>query len=201
DEAFCFYYQDNFDILESLGAELVFFSPLRNTDLPPDIDGLYLGGGYPELYASDLSENTTMLTQIKQWSSTNRPLYAECGGFMYLTEGIFDHQKNFWPLAGIFPVRSHMHNRLAKLGYRTVSTSGADCIFGSNKTLQGHEFHYSTIDEMPASVNRAFTFDTGVQEGYITNNTLGTYLHQHFGADPGIAENFINFCQRNSLCQ
>jgi cobyrinic acid a,c-diamide synthase len=195
DEAFCFYYQDNFDILESLGAELVFFSPLHDQQLPPNIDGLYLGGGYPELYANELSQNTAMLSAVKSWSAAKRPLYAECGGFMYLTRGIFDLQNNFQPLSGIFPVASRMQARLAKLGYRIVTTSGDKSLFGSRKTLHGHEFHYSTIEEMPSEITRTFTFDNGTREGYQINNTLGTYLHQHFGADRRIAENFINFCQ------
>jgi len=192
DEAFCFYYQDNFDILEKLGAELVFFSPLHHQKLPGALDAIYLGGGYPELHAAKLSANTAMLAAIKNWSLENRPLYAECGGFMYLTQGITDLEGNFWPLVDIFPVRSRMRQRLASLGYRLATSLDKNSLFGA-ATLRGHEFHYSSIEAMPAQIESCFAFDNGTKEGYRTNNTLGTYLHQHFGGNPQAAENFIHF--------
>lgn len=196
DEAFCFYYQDNLDILEHLGATLVPFSPLHDPQLPTDINALYLGGGYPELFAQQLSTNTTMLQAIRNWSIDNRPLYAECGGFMYLSQGITDLQDRFWPLVEIFPVKSTMQAKLAKLGYRLATTGQDASLFGPQMTLYGHEFHYSTMEQMPKTIRRIFTFDNGAQEGYQVNNTLGTYLHQHFGGNPQAAANLIHFCSR-----
>ncbi len=200
DRAFCFYYEDNFDLLRAAGAELVFFSPLEDQDLPEGLDGLYLGGGYPELYARELSGNLTMRQAIYEWAGSGRPLYAECGGFMYLTEGIVGEDLGVLPMAGVFPVTARMRKKRASLGYREVRLE-QDCFFGPVGTvLRGHEFHYSVIDAMPAHIERIYAVNSGVygddsREGYRYNNVLGGYLHLHFGFNPSMAVEFVRACR------
>lgn len=195
DRAFCFYYEDNFDILRDRGAELVFFSPLNDKKLPENIHGIYLGGGYPELYAKQLSTNTEMLHAIRSWIENDRAVYAECGGFMYLTQGIVDHDSQQHQLVGAFPVVAAMQTKRASLGYREVTTNARSC-FGPAKTvLRGHEFHYSNIAEMDSSIPRIYQVNNGTLEGYNYRRVLGGYLHLHFGYSPEVATAFINYCR------
>lgn len=207
DEAFCFYYQDNFDLLEGYGAELIFFSPLHDRYLPPDIDGLYLGGGYPELFAETLSKNRKLLEEIKQSGESGFPIYAECGGFMYLTEGIEDKSQRFYPMAGIFPIKIMMLDRLKALGYREVTLKAFNPLGKPGEKIRGHEFHYSEIKKITGNVdpivvhNRVnLVYKLGDrpglkirEEGYKKKNVLGSYVHLHFGSNPQIAENFVRF--------
>ncbi|MDD5758675.1 MAG: cobyrinate a,c-diamide synthase [Desulfobulbaceae bacterium] len=194
DQAFCFYYQDNLDLLESMGAELIQFSPMFDTKLPANIHGLYLGGGYPELHGESLSANTSLLAEIKAWAEAGQPIYAECGGFIYLCKGIVGLDGTFWPLAGVFPCRATMGKRLSRLGYREALIN-EPCLLGDAGQLFGHEFHYSEIDPMPASVKRVYQLQDGREEGYQIKNTLGGYLHLHFGRTPSAASHFIDLCQ------
>jgi cobyrinic acid a,c-diamide synthase len=193
DKAFCFYYEDNFDILREAGCELIFFSPLADTNLPNDLDAIYLGGGYPELYAAQLSNNQSMITALREWIESDRPVYAECGGFMYLTEGIIDHDTVFHKMVGAFPVKAHMQKSRASLGYREIQTQAACCFGPPGTILRGHEFHYSSIDEMPEHIERVYAVNNGTREGYTYKKTLGGYMHLHFGFAPHMASEFINF--------
>ena len=198
DKAFCFYYQDNFDLLEEYGAELVFFSPLRDRSLPPDIDALYLGGGYPELFAEKLSRNKSLVEEIKQLGDNGFPIYAECGGFMYLTEGIEDKSLNYYSMAGIFPVRIIMLDRLKALGYREVTLKASSPLGSPGEKIRGHEFHYSEIKETTGKVDLVYKLSDrpGLkirEKGYIKKNVVGSYVHLHFGSNPQIAENFVRF--------
>ena len=195
DQAFCFLYQDNLDILRESGAELVFFSPISDHSLPDNIKGVYLCGGYPELFAKELAANSPMLQAIKAWAESNGPIYAECGGFMYLCQGIVDLHNNFQAMAGIFPTKARLKDRLAGLGYRQVKSNGTS-MFGENQALHGHEFHYSDIDAMPPHIKKAFATTDGKCQGYQINNTLAGYLHLHFGKTPQAAAYFIEFCQQ-----
>ncbi|WP_459945110.1 cobyrinate a,c-diamide synthase [Desulfocastanea catecholica] len=198
DKAFCFYYEDNFDILRDAGCALTFFSPLTDTGLPDDVDALYLGGGYPELYAKELSNNKKMLAAIRQWIENDRPVYAECGGFMYLTEGIVDEAEVLHTMVGAFPVQARMQKSRTSLGYREVQTQTTCCFGPPGTILRGHEFHYSNIDTMPAHISRVYALNNGMHEGYTYKKTLGGYLHLHFGFAPQMADefiNFINFCR------
>jgi len=195
DKAFCFYYQDNLDILESLGAEIIFFSPIDDNTLPENIDGLYLGGGYPELYGSELSRNTEMLSEIHKFAENNRPIYAECGGFMYLTEGITDLEGNFHKLASVFPTRAVMQTKRASLGYRELTTGSHSCWGPAGTILRGHEFHYSRISPMPADIERLYTVNNDTTEGYRLGNTVGGYMHLHLGYNRQAASNFIQHCK------
>lgn len=196
DEAFCFYYEDNIDMFKKMGAKITEFSPLYDTTIPKDIDAIYLGGGYPELYAHRLSENHEMLKSVRQWSLKGGVIYAECGGFMYLTQGIEDRGGKFYQMVGVYPVRAKMNDRLSALGYREIEpVSGpfaATPDHGVPK-LRGHEFHYSTIEEMPPGVERTFRLTDGGHEGYLIKNTLGSYIHIHFGNTPWAVRRFIEF--------
>ncbi|MGQ9812833.1 MAG: cobyrinate a,c-diamide synthase [Dissulfurimicrobium sp.] len=201
DEAFCFYYEDNIDLFQKMGARITEFSPLSDKTLPQDIDAVYLGGGYPELHAKRLSENHKMLASIRDWSLKGGVIYAECGGFMYLTQGIEDVDRVFYPMAGIYPVRARMNDRLSALGYREIEPiSGPFAFIDDDDTkdyggqrLRGHEFHYSFIEEMPHEVRRAFRLADGGYEGYLIKNTLGSYVHLHFGKTKWAVKRFIEF--------
>ncbi len=191
DAAFCFYYQDNLDLLAAAGAELVPFSPLTDQRLPEGTDAVYLGGGYPELYARQLADNVAMRRAIADFSRVGGLVYGECGGFVYLCEGIADVQGRFFPMAGVFPVRARMERRRVALGYRQAEFL-ADCCFGvRGETVRGHEFHYSSIEPMPASVEHVFRLADGGREGYRVANTLAGYLHLHLGSRPAAAEAFV----------
>ncbi len=195
DKAFCFYYEDNFDLLRKAGAELVFFSPIADTKLPEGLNALYLGGGYPELYAEELSHNEAMRMEIGEWIEADGPVYAECGGFMYLTEGIVDQQGAYHPMVGAFPVKARMQEKRASLGYREVRMNGRSCFGPAGTILRGHEFHYSHIDTMPDYVTRTYEVNNGTREGYTHRKVLGGYMHLHFGFAPQVVEEFINFCR------
>jgi cobyrinic acid a,c-diamide synthase len=201
DEAFCFYYEDNLDLFRKMGARIIEFSPLSDTAIPEDIDAIYLGGGYPELHAGRLSENHKMLASIRDWSLKGGVVYAECGGFMYLTQGIEGLDRIFYPMAGVYPVRARMNDRLSALGYREIEpVSGPFASIGDDdpkgyggQRLRGHEFHYSFIEEMPHEVRRAFRLADGGYEGYLIKNTLGSYVHLHFGKTKWAIKRFIEF--------
>ncbi len=195
DKAFCFYYEDNLDIFRQAGAEICFFSPLSDHKLPENIDAIYLGGGYPELYGKELSGNISLLQEIRQWGQSGGPIYAECGGFMYLTEGITDDQNTFHPLVSIFPVKAAMQKKRVSLGYREVHTTHHSFFGPEGTILRGHEFHYSIITDMDSSIERLYNVNNGASEGYRIKNVLGGYMHLHFGYNRKAAEHFIAFCK------
>ncbi len=197
DRAFCFYYQDNLDMLASLGAELVEFSPTADAHLPAGLGGLYLGGGYPELHAAALSANEPMRAGIAGFAKSGGPVYAECGGFMYLSEGIVDQEGCLHPMAGVFPTRSRMHSRLAALGYAEIEGIDASGWLQPGERARGHEFRYSDIDEMPGHVERIYRFFSKGGEkrgGFRQGATLAGYVHLHFLSCPQFAERFVAAC-------
>ncbi len=187
DEAFCFYYQDNLDILAAAGAEIVFFSPLADRNLPTGVNAVYLGGGYPELYADGLAANRPMLESLRKWCAGGGLCYAECGGFMYLCEEIEDNKGERHRMAGVFPVRAMMGRDRRALGYREVTIARPWGFGPAGTRLRGHEFHYSGITPMPAAVERLYRLAGGGEEGYLQGNTLGGYVHLHFGSNPEAA--------------
>jgi cobyrinic acid a,c-diamide synthase len=201
DKAFCFYYQDNLDILKQAGAELIFFSPLADGKLPQGLDGIYLGGGYPELYAAELSANQEMIGAIRRWIEGDGAVYAECGGFMYLCQGITGRDGGYHPLVGAYPIAAKMQEKRASLGYREIETRAACCFGPTGTVLRGHEFHYSTIDQMPETIERCYMVNGSSLEGYRYRRVLGGYLHLHFGYSPQAAEYFITYClEREDGC-
>ena len=197
DSAFCFYYEDNLDMLADAGAELVDFSPLADNDLPENIQGLYLGGGYPELYAEQLSNNRAMLEAVKAFCCKGYPVYAECGGFMYLTSSITDKEGTTLPMAGVFEFDTTMQPRLRRLGYRQPRLVKDSILAPKDTILHGHEFHYSAITNTTSTAS-AYVLDDGRAEGYTYKNTLAGYVHLHWGRTPQVAEHFVQIC-RNPL--
>jgi cobyrinic acid a,c-diamide synthase len=197
DNAFCFYYQDNLDLLASAGAELVEFSPLADAALPAGIGGLYLGGGYPEVRAASLSDNRAMREAICRLAMAGAPVYAECGGFMYLTEAIVDAEGREHPMVGIFPTRARMQPRLAALGYVEAEALDEDGWLRPGEWARGHEFRYSEIDAMPTEIARSFrlTGRHGARtEGYRRGSVIGGYAHLHFASLPAFAARFVDAC-------
>ena len=202
DPAFCFMYEDNLRLLREAGAELAFFSPLGDAELPADICGIYLPGGYPELYARELCENSSMKSSIRAAVAADKPVYAECGGFVYLTEGLYPSENQpAAEFAGVFPVRCRMLPRRKALGYREVKLTENVAIGTAGTVVRGHEFHYSEIGPMPDEVERCYRVSrrgvTLQAEGFRIRNCLASYIHLHFGSSPGIAGAFVAACKRN----
>lgn len=199
DKAFSFYYPDSLELLQRFGAELLFFSPLADSKLPEGISGLYLGGGYPELYASSLSRNEPLIREIRAFVEGGGPIYAECGGFMYLCREIVDFEGHRHPMVGIFPVTSDLTERRLTLGYREIRVI-QDCPLGKvGERSRGHEFHASRLVGSLEGLPYAFELNSGPdrpvrREGYVVRNALGTYVHQHFGSNPTFARNFVKTC-------
>jgi cobyrinic acid a,c-diamide synthase len=199
DNAFCFYYPDNLDLLTAAGTELIYFSPIRDAALPDDIDGLYLGGGYPELYAPQLSQNADLRRQIHRASRDGMPIYAECGGLMYLGRSLLDLERNRYPMTGCFPLETRMLPRLKSLGYREIQLVDESPLGPAGLTVRGHEFHYSEIIEIDTSLDRTYRVTRGnaadaYREGYRFQNTLGSYMHLHFGSRPECVQHFVEKC-------
>ncbi len=202
DAAFCFYYQDNLDLLAEAGAELVPFSPMADRHLPDQIDGIYLGGGYPELHAAALAQNTALREAIRNCSIGGMPIYGECGGFMYLCRELADPDGRAYPMADCFPFSSRMHRKLSTLGYREITLSGDSVIGAKGGMARGHEFHYSNLQDPPGGHNVPTIYHvTGRKgrqvknEGYRKARTLASYIHLHFGSNPRIAPSFVQSCR------
>jgi cobyrinic acid a,c-diamide synthase len=199
DPAFCFYYPDNLELLEAGGAELVKFSPL-NDQVLPDVDMLYLGGGYPELHGARLAGNVTMRAAIRQFAERGGTIYAECGGMMYLTQAIRDFAGTSHEMVGLFPAEAVMRKTGLILGYRTLELS-QDCILGaSGATARGHEFHYSTLVPRGtleyACGLRDAREDAKGSDGLVVNNTLALYTHLHFASQPQMARSLVASARR-----
>jgi cobyrinic acid a,c-diamide synthase len=180
DKAFCFYYQDNIDILNALGYEIIEFSPMNDKKLPENIDVYYFGGGYPELYAQSLSDNLEMLKSIYHKSNEGKIIYAECGGLMYLGKSITTTSHHKYSMAGCFDYETYMMNSFQSLGYVEIQPKTNFFILNKDKKLRGHSFHYSKIKFKNDSDN--FYSGTPISKalGYRKKNTLASYVHLHF---------------------
>ncbi len=197
DEAFCFYYAENLRLLREAGAELVPFSPIHSAGLPPDIRGIILGGGYPELHCQELAENRGMLESIKRFATEGRPIYAECGGLMYLTEGITDFDGRTYSMAEVFPFSVRMESHLTALGYRQVITKKDSILGPAGTKVRGHEFHYSRIEGRNRAESIYLTDQRDPShrgEGFLYKRTLGSYVHLHLGSNPEVARYFVECC-------
>ena len=142
DEAFCFTYAETLEAFRDAGAEVVFFSPLRDTALPENIGGLYLPGGYPELHARELSENTSLLREIKKKIESGLPTAAECGGFLYLGQSLTDAEGQSWPMVGVLPGEAKDAGRLVRFGYAALSADSDSMLFRAGESFPIHEFHH-----------------------------------------------------------
>lgn len=212
DEAFSFYYQDNLELLEELGADLVPFSPLRDTRLPADLDGLYLGGGFPEVFAGELEANRDLRAEIATVLEAGLPAYAECGGMLYLCTSLAIPAENHnaparqFSMVGFFPEQAEMTGRLQPFGYVTL-TLRQDCPLGPAGTrLPAHEFHYARLIGPETPVESAFLVFTAAKTdgrawdgGLLRRNTLGMFPHLHFHACPEAAARFIGLCRQYRL--
>ncbi|WP_277058617.1 cobyrinate a,c-diamide synthase [Trichlorobacter lovleyi] len=202
DAAFHFYYPDNLEALEAHGAELMRFSPLTDSALPPDLDGIYLGGGYPEAHAAQLAANVQMLAALRSFTASGRPLYAECGGLMYLSSGIELLDGSRHAMAGILPFWTRMLPKRKALGYVEVTQAQATLLGAAGQTLRGHEFHYSELIEEPVATEarpylvRKRRVAQTIQDGYQQGNLLASYLHLQFAAHPECAAAFVQTCRR-----
>jgi cobyrinic acid a,c-diamide synthase len=195
DQAFSFYYEDNLDLLQEQGATVVPFSPIHDRCLPPDIDILYLAGGYPELHAAQISENAPMLSAIREFVASGRPVYAECGGMIILSQQLTTRDGTTYLLAGVLPFEIEMTGRLVGFGYVNVELSN-DCLLGKAGTvLRGHSFHYSRIsNEFQVATNYHLQYSLSgheESEGYRQGNVLASYVHLHFRTEPTIARSFV----------
>ncbi|MFA4943904.1 MAG: cobyrinate a,c-diamide synthase [Lentisphaeria bacterium] len=193
DAAFHFYYEDNLDALRAAGVELVEFSPLADSALPADLAGLYLGGGFPEMFASTLAGNEGLRAGIRQFAASGRPVYAECGGLMYLCETLTDRDGATWPMCGVLPAQTRMQSQLRRLGYVEVE-SCASGIFGPAGTrLRGHEFHWSELAPAaeawaPVFVGRFVRGRRAERLGIRRGNVWASYVHVHFASNPAAVQ-------------
>lgn len=198
DRAFQFYYPANFDLLRAAGVALVFWSPLEDPDLP-EVDALYIGGGYPEVHARQLGENSSMLKAVKEFAGSGRPIYAECGGLMYLAEALEDEDGNLHPMVGLLPTTVRMKPKRLTLGYAEVEVIRETPLAPRGTVIRGHEFHASHIEEVPASIPRAYRVqmrrdEAPRPEGYLVGNALMSYVHLHFGSKPAVANHLVASC-------
>lgn len=197
DEAFCFYYPENLELLQQAGAELVEFSPIRDL-LPDDLDGLYIGGGYPELHAAKLAVNHSAIRAIGDFCGRGGPVYAECGGLMYLGQTL-QIDGSTYELCGALPLHTRMPAGLS-IGYVEVNTTGG--LFGEGQTARGHLFHHSQITGEP-TVDRCYTVRSArgcaSHEGYSAQNVLASYIHLHFSSAPELPAAFIARCQAHRI--
>jgi cobyrinic acid a,c-diamide synthase len=200
DEAFNFYYQDNLDLIASMGCDIVRFSPLHDRQLP-DCDLVYLGGGFPELYAKKLSNNASMLGSILTAHQLGKPIYAECGGLMYLGCSLTDKEGISHPMVGLFPGHSVMTDTLKRFGYSQACLNQDLLIGPKNTIVRGHEFHYSDfISDLKPVFSMSKERD-GValqrwQAGYQIDNTLASYLHIHFLQNPAMVASWFDHARR-----
>ncbi|KAF1084509.1 Cobyrinic acid A,C-diamide synthase [Sporotomaculum syntrophicum] len=201
DKAFCFYYQDNLELLEMLGAEVVFFSPVSDDRLPENVDGLYIGGGYPEIWAEELQNNLAMRMDIKSHVEQGLPTYAECGGLMYLTDSIRVGEDREFAMVGLIPGKSSMSSSLKRFGYVYVKLMDDTILAKKGSKIRAHEFHYSetVVDKrfkpcFEVSKRRDGLINQSWYCGYQIYHLLAGYAHIHFWSNPEFARNFVKSC-------
>lgn len=194
DEAFCFTYADNLDALEEAGAELAFFSPLRDLELPK-ADGLYLPGGYPELYAEALSENRAMMDSIAAAVKAGLPTVAECGGFLCLGQSLEDEAGCAHPMCGVLPGEGFKTGRLQRFGYQTITAPADSLLFRAGEKIPAHEFHYWDATENGADLIAEKADGRSWPCGYATPSLYAAFPHLHFGGTVPLAERFVKACE------
>ena len=202
DKAFNFYYPDNLEALQAKGADLIEWSPIKDGNLP-EADGLYFGGGFPEVFASLLSKNKSALRSVKQAIEQGMPTYAECGGLMYLSQTLTDFEGRDWPMVGAIPQRVKMEKKLT-LGYRQATAQVSGPLLEKGQSVVGHEFHKSHVVSERASARLASSVyetkrywsqkATAQLEGYADSNLQASYVHLNWSHRPEIVERFIQQC-------
>src|SRR5207245_2232928 len=199
DDAFNFYYPENLELLEEYGAEIVAFSPLDDSHLPADAAGAYLGGGFPEEFVERLAKNRPMAESLHRAYRTGMPIYAECGGLMYLGRTLRTAGGTAHPMAGVLPVDVEMDGQLQRFGYRQLQTLEDSILSPKGQFYRGHEFHWSHITNQDPALRPAYRMsnaegDVIGYEGFVGPNLLASYVHLHFGQNPLIPEKFISHC-------
>ncbi|WP_018924535.1 cobyrinate a,c-diamide synthase [Salsuginibacillus kocurii] len=199
DAAFTFYYEENLELLEAYGANIVYFSPLQDEPVPEGTDGLYFGGGFPEVFADQLASNTTALQSVRSAIEKGMPTVAECGGFMYLCEQLATVDNEVYQMVGLIPGSVQMHERLQAIGYREVQ--GENFLLAEGLEAKGHEFHYSSFQAnesfSPAFKTKGMRGEQ--QEGYVHANLVAGYTHLHFASCPELVENWITCCKEEKM--
>ena len=200
DKSFNFYYKDNIETLQKK-AKIEFFSPIDTSTIPYDINGIIIGGGFPEIIADSLEKNNTIKNNILKLAQDNMPIYAECGGLMYLTNSISGYKKNKkkYKMVGLFDAETIMTGKLT-LGYTEAILNSSKTILGNIKTIHGHEFHYSKIIKNNKDIKMAYTLKRGKgiidgYDGFSINNCIASYMHTHF-INSNISSNFIESCYK-----
>jgi cobyrinic acid a,c-diamide synthase len=199
DAAFCFYYPENLELLQEAGATIEFFSPLAGEFPGAAAAGIYLGGGYPELHGPALASNAGLWRALQILRARDAPIYAECGGFMVLTQALIDRDGRRWPMAGLVPGAARMTDNLAALGYRHATALRPNLLTDDGNALRGHEFRYSTwVQDEPMAADRVAWQMRGTRAdapvdvaGFADGNLLASYLHIHFGQRAAIARRFV----------
>lgn len=195
DEAFHFYYEANLRLLREQGAALVFFSPLHDASLPPDLDALYFGGGYPEVYAAQLAQGESMRQAIVDFAQAGRPVYGECGGLMYLGEALRTREDQSYPMLGLLPLEVQMHDKLQALGYTEVELQQESMLGPAGTRFRGHQFRYSSLTA-EGQLDHAYRLRKRrggaiENEGYARGSVLGSYVHAHWASNPEIPRAFV----------
>ncbi len=197
DAAFNFYYPENLELLQLHGAELVYFSPLAGELLPTDIDGLYIGGGFPEEFAKELSKQDAVLHQLREQIGAGLPTFAECGGYMFLAREIVDRTGTSYPMVGVINAKVQMQERLAALGYREATALVDQVFLRKGEVLKGHEFHYSSVTYESENLTPAYEVTSlrGKKlDGYANATCVAGYTHLHFASNPHVASQFVSTC-------
>ena len=196
DRAFSFYYADNLELLERLGAELCFFSPMKDEAIPQGCQGLILGGGYPELYGAALADNHSMRDSIKKAVEAGMPTIAECGGFLYLQESLTGPDGRVYPMVKALPGRACMTKKLVRFGYLTLEAKEDSLLLAAGERIPAHEFHYSDSDCCGSGYLAQKPSGKCWECGVVNENLYAGYPHIHFGGNPQVARRFLNRCRR-----
>ncbi len=202
DSAFNFYYRDSLELLEELGAELIYFSPLKETGLPPGIEGLLMGGGFPEVFAAELEANTMLKKDIREAAAGGMPVYGECGGLMYLSESIASSDGRPYEMVGAFPGKVRMTGRLQRFGYVEVELEAANLLGSRGQRVRAHEFHHSVLEggeendfsfrvHKTSDGKRAASWRCGIKR----DNLLASYPHLHFYGNVSMAASLLHKCR------
>lgn len=198
DAAFSFYYPDSLEVLKALGAQLVPWSPLQDEALPENVHGLYFGGGFPEMFAAQLSSNQPLLQQLRQGIALGLPTYAECGGLMYLCRNLIDFEEHPWPMVGVLPTDVSMQPRLT-LGYRCAQALQPSPLMQPSGVVWGHEFHRSAVTSPPQqplfSLGRYGAAVPHAHEGWRVHQVHASYVHLHWGEYTAAAARFVATCR------
>ena len=199
DEAFTFYYPTSLSALAEKGAELVPFSPLADETIP-DVDGLLFGGGFPEMFLEKLAANVSLKTSIRNARDAGMPIFAECGGLMYLCREIFDFEEKEYEMVGLVPAVCRMQKKLQRVGYVTAKALRESILAQAGETLRGHEFHFSTMEPDASDFPWAYELMGSRQkeahrEGYAAGAVLASYLHINFDGSPAAADRFLSACR------